>query len=286
MSAVSSGRERAKYTLAGKGLELLEAEFTRHVYERHMHDSYAIGFTLRGVQRFWCHGATNDSTAGTVMLIGPGEVHDGQSGSAGGYAYCMLYVSIDRVARVLADAGRSRDVSIAVRVPLIRDSVLLQKVSAAWRAASHAHGSLAAEELLDDALLSLAARAGVRQGGVGRAGDVAALRRVRDFLHQHVNRAVSVGELAGLASMSRFQLTRQFQHTFGLPLHAYHLHVRLEEAKRRLSCDEAVASVAADLGFVDQSHLHRRFKGAFGITPGEWRRSIARRSKTAVVPHE
>ena len=40
-------------------------------------------------------------------------------------------------------------------------------------------------------------------------------------------------ELAAIASMSRFQLTRQFQQAFGLPLHAYHLHVRLEEAKRR-----------------------------------------------------
>jgi AraC-like DNA-binding protein len=86
---------------------------------------------------------------------------------------------------------------------------------------------------------------------------------------------VSVGELAVVASMSRFQLTRQFQQAFGLPLHAYHLRVRLEQAKGRLRCGEAIASVAADLGFVDQSHFHRRFKGAFGLTPGEWQRSTA-----------
>jgi AraC-like DNA-binding protein len=30
---------------------------------------------------------------------------------------------------------------------------------------------------------------------------------------------------------------------------------------------------------VDQSHFHRRFKGAFGLTPGEWGRT-ARRYKT------
>jgi AraC-like DNA-binding protein len=274
MSAADSQRDQATYTIAGTGLELLEAEFDRHVYERHMHDAYAVGFTLRGVQRFWCHGATNDSTAGTVMVIGPGEVHDGESGRAGGYAYRMLYVSTDRVARVLADAGGPSGASLAVRAPLIRDSVLLRKLSVAWRAARRTPGSLAAEELLDDALVALAARAGVGRSEVGRVADHAALRRVRDYLHQHVDRPVSVDELADLAAMSRFQLTRQFQQTFGLPLHAFHLHVRLEEAKRRLSCDEAVASVAADLGFVDQSHLHRRFKGAFGVTPGEWRRTI------------
>jgi AraC family chemosensory pili system transcriptional regulator ChpD len=66
-------------------------------------------------------------------------------------------------------------------------------------------------------------------------------------------------------------LTRQFEQAYGLPLHAYHLHLRLLEAKRRLRTGVPIAAVAADLGFADQSHLHRRFKGAFGMTPGEWR---------------
>ena len=36
------------------GIELLHASLDRHVYDRHIHESYAIGVTLRGVQRFWC----------------------------------------------------------------------------------------------------------------------------------------------------------------------------------------------------------------------------------------
>lgn len=53
---------------------------------------------------------------------------------------------------------------------------------------------------------------------------------------------------------------------------AQQVHLRLAEAKRRLGAGVPIAAVAADLGFADQSHLHRRFKGAFGMTPGEWRR--------------
>jgi hypothetical protein len=67
------------------GVELLQARFERHVYDRHMHDTYAIGVTLNGVQRFWCRGSYHDSTGGQVMVIHPGEVHDGRSGAAGGY---------------------------------------------------------------------------------------------------------------------------------------------------------------------------------------------------------
>ena len=73
--------------------------------------------------------------------------------------------------------------------------------------------------------------------------------------------------------MSRFRLTRQFQRAYGLPLHAYHLQIRLDDARRRMRCGQPVATVAADLGFADQSHFHRRFRARFGITPAEYRRT-------------
>jgi AraC-like DNA-binding protein len=46
--------------------------------------------------------------------------------------------------------------------------------------------------------------------------------------------------------------------------------LRLAEAKRRLAVGHPPATVAASLGFADQSHLTKRFKGAFGITPGQF----------------
>jgi AraC-like DNA-binding protein len=263
-------RESARYSIAADGVALLEAAFEHHVYERHMHETYAIGFTLRGVQRFWCRGVTNDSTPGDVIVIGPGEAHDGQSGAPGGYAYRMFYLPIERVKRVLSEATGQTE-TIDARVARFTDETARRKLGIAWRAARRSPSSLAAEELLDDMLLGLAARRGTSRSARVTA-DPIALQRVRDYLHMHVDQPVSGRELAEIAAMSRFQLTRQFQHAFGLPLHGYHLHVRLEEAKRRLSRGDAVASVAMDLGFADQSHLHRRFKGAFGVTPGQWRR--------------
>ena len=40
--------ERAEY-VPGNGIDLLRAAFERHVYDRHIHDSYAIGVTIRGI---------------------------------------------------------------------------------------------------------------------------------------------------------------------------------------------------------------------------------------------
>ena len=250
-------------------VEVLEASFERHVYERHMHDTYAVGVTLVGVQRFWRRGATRDSTPGDVIAIAPGEVHDGQSGSAGGYRYRMLYVPIALMGAIVSDALERPASTTYAASPVIRDRVLARTLTAACEAMSSPQSTLASDVLLHESLVSLVSRhAPLRLPD--RPVNTPALRTVRDYLHQHLDGAVGVGTLAAIASMSRFQLTRQFQRAFGLPLHAYQLHVRLEESKRRFKAGMTIADVAADLGFADQSHFHRRFKGAFGMTPGQW----------------
>jgi AraC-like DNA-binding protein len=241
-----------------------------------MHDTYAIGITRRGVQRFWCHGETHDSTPGDVIAINPGEVHDGRSGSDGGYAYRMFYVSIETFRSIVEDALERPALRLSVRRPLLADSVLARQLNAAWNAVSCSPLSLASDELLHQSLSRLAAVHGGEHQLPSIARNERALNRVRDYLHDRVRDKVTLLELATVASMSRFQLTRRFQHAFGLPLHAYQMHLRLEEAKRRLRLGEGLADVAADLGFADQSHFNRRFKGSFGVSPGVWQQAAAR----------
>jgi AraC-like DNA-binding protein len=264
-------REWVRYCSGSEGVDLLEASFEHHVYERHIHDSYAIGVTRRGVQRFWCRGATHHSVPGNVIVIPPGEAHDGESGAVGGYTYRMFYVSIGRVTELASEAFDKPASSLQLRHScLVRHPAWARELHAAWKAMSARPASLAGDELFSYAL----ARLDVRRDQTvarGRSVDERALTRVRDYLHTHVHEHVRLADLAALVSMSRFQLTRQFEKAYGLPLHAFQVHLRLVEAKRRLRIGVPIATVAADLGFADQSHLHRRFKGAFGMTPGEWR---------------
>jgi AraC-like DNA-binding protein len=262
------------------GIDFLEAAFDRHIYDRHIHETYAIGFTLRGVQRFWCRGATHDSTPGHVILINPGEVHDGRSGTRGGYAYRMFYVPIDTLSKLVEDGLERRVATIDALESCVSDRLLAQRLNETWDAVASS-APLATEELIHSTFVHIVSRhAGLRPPPRALI-DRAAVNRVRDYLHDRVEERVTLGELAVIASMSRFQLTRQFQKAFGLPLRAYHLHVRLAEARRRLRIGHTIARVAADLGFVDQSHLHRRFKGAFGVTPGQY--AIGGRSSIAGV---
>lgn len=268
----SRSREWARATHGGPGVELLEAAFDHHVYDRHWHNTLAVGVTLRGVQRFWCRGSTHDSRPGDVIVLDPGEVHDGRSGAAGGYAYRMLYIDADLVKAVVEDAGHHSSRDLVSDSPLIHDPVLAREIHAAWLARAESPVSLQAGECLERIVQSIALRS------VQPRADRPVLRHdsvrgVRDYLHDHIGDPITTTALARVAKVSRFQLTRQFQRMFGLPLHAYHLQVRLEEAKRRMAHGQTIAAVAADLGFVDQSHFHRRFRAHFGVTPAEWRRT-------------
>jgi AraC-like DNA-binding protein len=266
-------KDWARYRAVGAGVELLEAEFERYVYERHFHDTYAIGVTLRGVQRFRCAARTHDSVPGDVMMIPPGEVHDGKSGSSGGYAYWMFYVPETVLWDVLREDSATRGGTPWPRTIVLKgDPTRARRLEELWQAMSSDPQSLHAQEAFVRAFAGLSPAEPPNVGS--RATADRTLLRVRDYLHDHLAHRIGMPELAAIAGMSRFQLTRRFERAFGLPLHAYHVQARLHEARRRLRRGGAISSVAHELGFADQSHLHRRFKGSFGTTPGEWRDAV------------
>jgi AraC-like DNA-binding protein len=260
----------AEFGQAG-GVELLHAHYVRHVYERHSHDAYAIGVTESGVQRFTCRGAAHASTTGTVMAFNPDDPHDGRAADDDGFTYRMLYIPPAVVRGVLSDAAERPAALPLFARPLLQDEQLAALVSAAHRACAEGP-ALARDERLQAMVLRLAAHAPPRLLGDAR-GDRAAVRRARDYLHAAFAEDVTLDALAGVAQMSRFHLSRLFARVHGLPPHAYLLQLRLGHAKRMLAAGEAAAEVAAAVGFVDQSHLTRRFKGAFGVTPGQYARA-------------
>jgi AraC-like DNA-binding protein len=68
---------------------------------------------------------------------------------------------------------------------------------------------------------------------------------------------------------------RLFSRHIGMPPHTYMTQVRLRVARRLLLKGEPAASVAAAVGYVDQSHLTKRFRAAFGVTPGQFAAALA-----------
>ena len=87
---------------------------------------------------------------------------------------------------------------------------------------------------------------------------------------------LSLERLAGQAGLGRYQLIRAFRAATGLTPHAYLLNARVNRGRLLLRDGLALADVAYQLGFADQSHFQRAFKQRVAATPGEYRRMVAR----------
>jgi len=78
---------------------------------------------------------------------------------------------------------------------------------------------------------------------------------------------VQVDSLAGEVGWDRKRLWSRFRSQLGIsPKRAIRL-VRFDHAAHLLAAGHTAASVAAESGYVDQSHLHREVKAFTGLTP-------------------
>ena len=116
-----------------------------------------------------------------------------------------------------------------------------------------------------------------------RARQTSPLHPVRTYLKTNVNEPVPTEDVARMSGLSEGQVIRSFHYEFGLPPHAYHMRVRLAAVCELLTRGVAVARVAHECGFADQSHLSRRFKSVYGMTPATWAAGSAGRGYDAGV---
>ncbi|MBX3587281.1 MAG: AraC family transcriptional regulator [Ramlibacter sp.] len=258
-----------------EGVTLMKAHFTDHAFERHSHETYAIGVTASGVQTFHCGGSLHASLRGDVILFNPDEAHDGQRGTQEGFGYAMLYVS-PQVMADCRDKAAGTDAASYFAQPVVRDPALGRVLTRAIEAVGQRQESLRAQELTRLALTRLLQRHGEqrRTAGAAQPAGTARMQRVRDYLCAHFDQDITVDWLAREAGLSRVHLTRAFAQHFGVPPHIYLNAVRIQHARAAMLRGDALSEVAAACGFADQSHFSRRFKGSMGLTPGAWLRQM------------
>jgi AraC-like DNA-binding protein len=252
-----------------EGVELFRARFAGEAYQRHRHDTYAVGLTDWGVQMFDYRGSTRISTSGGVVVLYPDEPHDGRAGTDEGFSYRIVYVQPTRLIEAL-HAVRGKPTPLPfVREPVSTNRRLSRAVAAAFRSPLQ---SLAVDSLLVDLAEGLVA--GERGGGSPAAApriDTRAVERARQALDAHCTRVVHSRELESVTGLTRYDLARQFRATLGTSPYRYLLMRRLDVARRHMDRGRPLAEVACDAGFADQAHFTRTFKAAFGLTPGRYR---------------
>ena len=103
----------------------------------------------------------------------------------------------------------------------------------------------------------------------------ATLRRLFDYVEDHLTEQIPLRDLAAIAGMSTFQLVRRFKDATGLPPHQFVTRRRIERAKQLLSePDSSVLEVALACGFASPSHFAQAFRLVTGVTPRSYRSTL------------
>lgn len=257
-----------------RGLDCLRAIFRRHAYARHTHETYAIAAIMAGCETFFHRGEQHYAGPGTIAVVCPDEIHDGEP-YGGGFEYRTFYPSVELMQEIAEDvAGRPLS-----RPPWFPCSVVDDPELAQSHARLHAclclDGGWTSEMEQDTRLIDFLSRLIARWADLHALPPVRygsrSIARVREHLDAHLGEEAELIKLANIAGLSRSHFIRAFAKETGLTPHAYLVDRRFRAASRLLGLGEAPGDVAAACGFFDQSHLNRVFKARMGVTPGAYR---------------
>ncbi len=250
--------------------EVLHARFADHAYPPHVHDTWTLFVVDEGAVRYDLDGTERGALPSMVSILPPHVAHDGKPGTTGGYAKRVIYLESWVVGEHL--------VGPAVDAPVLPDASLRARLDAVHAALVHPDDTLEAETRLHAISERIRRLLGDRpstQDGATGADELA--EQLRTLLDADLFGTPSIAAAARTMGVGPTTAARAFRRAFGLPPHAYVVGRRLEAARERILDGVPLADVAAEVGFVDQAHLSRRFKALVGTTPGRFGRAAPRR---------
>ncbi|MCG8481431.1 MAG: AraC family transcriptional regulator [Spirochaetales bacterium] len=111
------------------------------------------------------------------------------------------------------------------------------------------------------------------------------INAVIDYIESHLDRAVTLDELADLSGFSKYHFHRIFQSFTNEALYRFVIRLRVERAAALLvSRNDSVTDIAFACGFNDSATFSRAFKKHFGVSAVRWRRERKSKIRQEVAP--
>lgn len=264
------------------GIELFEARLKQHRFGKHFHAAYTIGLNESGQGCSLHKGENRYLCPGYFNLINPGDIHTGQvAAKETDWAFRNIYLEKTELDRLLPQLAWSKRQSPYFKVPAASNTSLRTLFYELFAALADTApiARLTQQSLLLEFLTALFAHYSETNVEIkSPQSESKAVAQIRLYLESHYAEAIALNDLARLVNLNPHYLIRCFRQQVGCPPHQYQRHCQLTGAKRALETPRAIAQIAADHGFYDQSHLNREFKRTFGVTPGQYQAHNAHRS--------
>jgi AraC-like DNA-binding protein len=206
-----------------------------------------------------------------IAVLPPLAVHWENPSSADRWSGVFLYLSSEKVQDTLGAAAPS--------APRIVDAPAGGRLLAAIPALLDAGNS---SEPVVSEVIRQAFEPAAAEELQAVATQVPAVRRARRYVDGLPRAAqLCLTDLAEVAGLSRYHLSRIFRKAVGVSPYAYFEQIRVARAREMLHDGLPVAVAAFGVGYADQSHFTRHFKRRFAVTPGQYARAVRRARKRA-----
>ena len=260
-----------------KALPFIEARAVRDgrtvCYSRHWHETFSIGLVSRGRCNYVNCGKARESSAGTVVLMNPGDVHACNPVHGEPWSYKMLYIDVPWLSEIQAATDRNP------RSGFIPFSTVATARPELYDGLNRLYGTLIDPQIQHLAKHSAAVsfielvHECLGRSGSTRPGRTPRVTRAADFIRENCTQSLSLEDICAAADLSASHLIRAFKEEYGHTPHTYQLNCRIEFCRAQLRAGHSLADVAFAAGFSDQAHFQRTFRRFVAATPGRYRAS-------------
>lgn len=227
------------------------------------------GSTPKGGEQYNLKGCTTILQPGCVSIIEPGIVHSNRPWNPDKRHLRSLYLGEEfflYLEKLLTGEAKGK---LTLPTSVLENRTCWQLAILLHEAIINNHDQL----LIDELIVLLFSRIEMLQFEKVRCHRFSdnsrdRLKNIVEFMQAKFSEDISLDNLAEIAMCTSYHLIRLFRNKVGMSPHAYLVQLRLEKARELIDRGQSIADAALLAGFSDQSHLTRKFKKRYGLTPG------------------
>ena len=131
------------------------------------------------------------------------------------------------------------------------------------------------QNLLAAHLLQFHCTVQIRDVDISTGLSASKLQTVLDYIHDHLDSEIGLGELAAVVQLSSHHFGKLFKQSMSISPHQYVLRCRIARAKQLLASPQrSLVNIGQAIGFSDQSHFTNTFRRYTGLTPRQYRQQL------------
>lgn len=249
----------------------------------HTHDEYNVVFCLKPGLEYAVRGHREVLAPGDVLVINPGDLHNGRYGAAELDARGLtIHIPVRALRAILSKMRFPGDIDHnRIRfLDKVSDPSLIPLVEELIREIDRRQSGY--EMIVDSIVLQIMVhlfrnllRPSFQPGIIAEPRQLPSWQMVQalEYMNARGKSKFSLAELCTDLGTSTSRFIQLFKNSVGsVSPHVYYNRLIVEKAQKLLvSSDRAIKEIAYELGFQNESHFCKVFRSCAGTTPGSYR---------------